>query len=663
MLEVKLEVVSRNGVRFFDCNATRADARQSTNPSIVRFDVVRAKKQGDVEKDLQRFYQAEVLVPSPIPPHLIMFPKKTAAQMKAVKTRANDECTDKAAPRCEVSADSIRENVENAVNKARSVSGRAKPLPERKSGEFCVSMSGGPSPELETGPRSESTGKKILSDLGDGSGSLSVDDGCLSLGSNLLRSCNSLPRISLDDSKCLGMPQACVLATGGQVVVSEVDKMVGASASFDEVHSDLIAVGRRLLPNFIAWLVSTVSFCFFDLMVFLNIVLADCLRQELCSLPVRQRMQMCRSLQLWYSMNCPPPLPVNDSRDKCEFGAVPCDSASMSETTCCASRRCAEHSKRNYVCSCWIALTNVKRMPRPEPRMKVEDVVEGRCGVPVRALNPKCADCREGLIICKHRGECGRIAFTACPGCFRFVCEKCLAFVCCGYVSARVVPKPTADKFAPLESKSIESESPTTMVDYSRYRADTAVTVSSLFLRAIALLFLPQTIKVDGASYGPSPQSVPVDIAPVASYPVETKLASARPMESGRVNIVSAPSASGAMNDQVELLPHRNHVRMNVCHRYAYLAGLCRVFGIEKQVNKKARQGKQSKLTTNTKDRSVAPTPSSKDSSQPSSPSSSPPPISSLLSADARYKPKLLHGGRARATDAQKITPGQPLLS
>src|SRR6478672_415588 len=77
MLQIKLEVVSRPGVRFFDSNATRSDARQSTNPSIVRFDVVRAKSQGDVEKSLQRFYQAEVLVPSPIPPHLIVFPKKS----------------------------------------------------------------------------------------------------------------------------------------------------------------------------------------------------------------------------------------------------------------------------------------------------------------------------------------------------------------------------------------------------------------------------------------------------------------------------------------------------------------------------------------------------------------------------------------------------------
>ena len=122
----------------------------------------------------------------------------------------------------------------NAVNKARSVSGQARPSLERKSSEFCASTSGGLPPESETGPRSENTGKKILSDLGDGSGSLSVDDGCLSLESNVLRSCNSLPRMPSEDSKCLGMPQACVLAT--------VDNIVGARANFDEVRSDLIEV-------------------------------------------------------------------------------------------------------------------------------------------------------------------------------------------------------------------------------------------------------------------------------------------------------------------------------------------------------------------------------------------------------------------------------------
>ena len=70
LLKIKLEVVSRPGVCFFDCNATRQDARQSKNPNIVRFDVVKAKSDYAGVKPLQRFYQAEVLVLSPIPPHL-----------------------------------------------------------------------------------------------------------------------------------------------------------------------------------------------------------------------------------------------------------------------------------------------------------------------------------------------------------------------------------------------------------------------------------------------------------------------------------------------------------------------------------------------------------------------------------------------------------------
>ena len=71
LLEIKLEVVSRPGVQFTDSNATRLDARHSTNPNIVRFDVVKAKTLYDVAPELRRFYQAEILVPSPLPAHLI----------------------------------------------------------------------------------------------------------------------------------------------------------------------------------------------------------------------------------------------------------------------------------------------------------------------------------------------------------------------------------------------------------------------------------------------------------------------------------------------------------------------------------------------------------------------------------------------------------------
>ena len=54
----------------------------------MRFDVVRAKTVFDVAVDLQRFYQAEVLVPSPLPRHLIMIPSK-AAKMPPKKKPAS----------------------------------------------------------------------------------------------------------------------------------------------------------------------------------------------------------------------------------------------------------------------------------------------------------------------------------------------------------------------------------------------------------------------------------------------------------------------------------------------------------------------------------------------------------------------------------------------
>ena len=59
---------------FSDCNATRREAVKSVNPEVVRFDIVKAKNQFQVMPSLRHLYQAEVLVPSPIPPHLIVFP-------------------------------------------------------------------------------------------------------------------------------------------------------------------------------------------------------------------------------------------------------------------------------------------------------------------------------------------------------------------------------------------------------------------------------------------------------------------------------------------------------------------------------------------------------------------------------------------------------------
>ena len=44
VLRVKLEAVSRPGVLFSDCNATRSDAKVSDDPDIVRFEITKAEK-------------------------------------------------------------------------------------------------------------------------------------------------------------------------------------------------------------------------------------------------------------------------------------------------------------------------------------------------------------------------------------------------------------------------------------------------------------------------------------------------------------------------------------------------------------------------------------------------------------------------------------------
>ena len=210
-------------------------------------------------------------------------------------------------------------------------------------------------------------------------------------------------------------------------------------------------------------------------------------------------------------------------------------------------------------------------------------------------------------------------------------------------------------------SKSIERSTVT-----EEYRADGAVSVSPLLFRAIALLLLPQDVKVCSASCVPSPQSAvapvavaavavaPVAVAPVATCSTETKVNVTSLVESEHcVKSMSAPSTSVAVekNDQVERISCRNHVRMNVCDRYASLADLCLVFGIEKKASKKEKQAKKSsKLATNTKDRSPTSSLSFSSSSN-----------SSFPSADARYKPKLFGWGGAPANDAQKIAPGHTL--
>jgi hypothetical protein len=99
MLQIKLEVVSRPGVLFSNCNAARHDAVLSTLPSIEDFAAVTAKNQFAVAEAKRHLYQAEVLVPSPLPADLIVFPE----EQKAKPSKARKPTTKpSAAPSAEV---------------------------------------------------------------------------------------------------------------------------------------------------------------------------------------------------------------------------------------------------------------------------------------------------------------------------------------------------------------------------------------------------------------------------------------------------------------------------------------------------------------------------------------------------------------------------------
>src|SRR6478672_9791668 len=204
-----------------------------------------------------------------------------------------------------------------------------------------------------------------------------------------------------------------------------VTEEVAAKVQSGPILPDVLeSVGRRLFLQFVVWLLSRLFYCYFDLMMFVTFALADSLQRSCSELPFRERMQMCRSLRLWYSMRCPPPLSLNDDGDKCEFAAEQCKAKSVGETPCCASRRCAKHAQEEkYVCNCWIVQASTSRKSgMPERRMQQKDVKQRKCGMPKLPRDPQCADCQTGVIICKHRGKCNQPVYIACPSCSRDRC-------------------------------------------------------------------------------------------------------------------------------------------------------------------------------------------------------------------------------------------------
>ena len=75
LLRVHLDALFRPGAKFSDCNATRRDASIADTPTQVCLALTTQQSAFDVPTHLRKFYQAEVLVPSPVPAEFIIFPK------------------------------------------------------------------------------------------------------------------------------------------------------------------------------------------------------------------------------------------------------------------------------------------------------------------------------------------------------------------------------------------------------------------------------------------------------------------------------------------------------------------------------------------------------------------------------------------------------------
>ena len=76
VLKINLDALLRPNVLFSDVNATKRGASLADRPRHIRFDAVKQQSAFALPTSLRKFYQAEVLIPSPIPSELIIFPKE-----------------------------------------------------------------------------------------------------------------------------------------------------------------------------------------------------------------------------------------------------------------------------------------------------------------------------------------------------------------------------------------------------------------------------------------------------------------------------------------------------------------------------------------------------------------------------------------------------------
>ena len=325
LLKIKLEVVSRPGVCFADCNATRLDARKSTNPSIVHFDVVKKKSQFDVAPSLQRFYQAEVLIPSPIPPHLIDFPSKSiklpvkkkvtahkvnAKSMKVSEATRKDDC---------LSPHKIkRVEICSEFSEPESV--------EAKSVELCEGESSDKLCHILFSSSTSSQATAVVEEVETPSCSLMLsvltDQG---VGEFVAQ---PLPEVHV--------PAGCEVKTRRTVRANSADQIFDLSVLTRLKDSSQVQThGDNSVVKFNAWLINMLLFDYLNCMLLLIVAFIRSLRERLLTLPLLHRLRLQRGCKLFSAMGSPPPLIVHDS-SRCEFsgGKEVCLNESVTGIAC-----------------------------------------------------------------------------------------------------------------------------------------------------------------------------------------------------------------------------------------------------------------------------------------------------------------------------------------
>ena len=232
------------------------------------------------------------------------------------------------------------------------------------------------------------------------------------------------------------VPAGCEVNTRRTVRANSADQSFDFSVPTRLKDSSQIQTnGDNSVVKFNAWLINMLLFDYLNCMLFLIVAFIRSLRERLLTLPLLHRLRLQRGCKLFSAMGSPPPLIIHNPR-RCEFvgGSLTCLDDSTSETPCCASGRCGEHSHKKYACGCWLTQAiHASKRRCGSPETSIINANAEKCDMATKPLHPDCVDCQSGILCFQHMGICQKTAFTACVLCSKLKCHdtRCLEKICC----------------------------------------------------------------------------------------------------------------------------------------------------------------------------------------------------------------------------------------